>query len=293
MTKAATKKAVTKTASKASPAVLQEAPDYLKEVGHVRNEDNFDQSDIIVPRVKLLAALSKEVEMFDTARAGQFWHTGFDQPLGESVDFIICARKKKYLLVAPLEDGQGILARAEDFTTWDRTGKWEVKLKGRRQPVTWEISDTNVIKSGLDQWGTFDPDDENSPPAATLFYEYLIVLPNHLDWGPSVLSLTRSSIRRAKKGLNDKIKLHEGAGRPMQAVVFQASSFLDKNPDGQDFHNYTFTQNGFASRELFDQAVELKNLLKVYRVQDEETVAAEDGTNAKASNKKPGKDDEF
>lgn len=256
--------------------VIDEKPAYLQKLEgqRVHNDDNFDSSDIVVPQIKLLQATSKELEAYDSAKSGKFWHTGFDELVGDHVDFVVCSRKKKYLLVAPMEDGQGVLARAEDFKTWDRIGKWEIKIKGRRQPVTWEITDHDVIKSGLDKWGTSNPDDEDSPPAATLFYEYLVLLPDHLDWGPAVLSLTRSAVKKAKKGLNDKIKLHESAGRPMQALVFRAKPVREQNNEGQDYWNFQFSGNGFASEGLYNQANELRDMLKTYQVQDEAEAAA-------------------
>lgn len=269
-------------------ATTDDMPKYLRDVQGqgLRNDDNFDSSDVVVPRVKLLQALSDEVEAFDHAKAGNFWHTGFDTDLGPEIDFVVCARKKKYMLVAPLEDGQGILARADDGTTWDSTGSWQVKMKGVKHPIEWTISDRNVSKSGLLAWGTSNPDDPNSPPAATLFYEYLVLLPEHLDLGPCVISLTRSQIRRAKKGLNDKIRLHESQGRPMQALVFRAVSFNDKNADGNDFKNWQFRGNGFTPEELYRRARELKDLLKDYRVADEEVAAAGD-----ESSPSPGADE--
>jgi len=259
-------------------AVVDSKPSYLTamEGKSVNSVDNFDSTDVVIPRVKLLQGTSAECETFDNAKTGLFWHTGFDVPLGNELNFVVCSRKKKFMLVAPLEDGQGILARADDFKTWDRLGSWQVKLKDRKDLVTWTIDDLNVIKSGLDQWGTYDPDDENSPPAATLFYEYLVLLPDHLEFGPAVLSITRSAVKKAKKGLNDKIQLHQNAGRPMQAIVFQAKSFTDKNTVNQDFKNWQFNGNGFASEALYNQAKELETALQNYKVQDEEAAAMGD-----------------
>jgi hypothetical protein len=254
-------------------------PGYLQAMeqkGAAQPQDNFDSSDVVVPRIKLLQGLSKECEEFDTAKAGVFWHTGFDVAVGTELNFVICSRKKKYMLVAPLEDGQGILARAENFFEWDVTGSWDVKLKGQKTPVTWTISDLNVQQSGLDKWGTYDPDNLNSPPAATLFYEYLVLLPDHLDWGPAVISMTRSQIRKAKKGINDKIELHRAAGRPMQALVFLAKPTNDTNSDGQDFKNWAVQSNGFASEELFAMANELRTALSSYVIQNEEEVVGDE-----------------
>jgi hypothetical protein len=250
------------------PAYLQE----LEKRGPVQNRDNFDSTDVTIPRIKLLQALSAEIENFDTAKAGIFWHTGLDLPLDQEFPFVIVSRRKRYLLVAPLEDGQGILARSEDFINWvPPHGRFEIKIKGRKTPVVWTLAPT-VAESGLDKWGSYNPDDENSPPAATIFYEYLILLPEHMDFGPVVLSLTRSQIKKAKKGLNDKIQMHASAGRPMQALIFVAKVVKEEGQEGAYF-NFQFTSGGFAPKPIFDQAWEMKDALRIYRVQDEEGAA--------------------
>ena len=269
--------------SEKAVAVVTETPAYLRELekqGPVDSHDNFDQSDITIPRVKLLQALSKEMETFDAAKNGHFWHTGMDVDLGVEFQFIPVSRRKKYLLVAPIEDGQGILARAEDFVHWQPpSGEFQVKLKGRKEAVTWKLAPT-VAESGLAEWGTMNPDDPSSPPAATLFYEYLILLPDNLGFGPVVLSLTRSQIKKTRKGLNDKIKLHESAGRPMQSPVFVAKAVKDQSAAG-DYQNFQFNSSGFASEEVYKQALELKDVLSTYKVQDEEAAAQTDETEAK------------
>lgn len=253
-------------------------PSYLQQMEGrlIAPTDNFDQNDVVIPRIKLLQGLSKECEDFNEAKAGLFWHTGFDRVIGADFDFVVCSRRKRYLLVAPLDDGQGILARADDFVNWNTLGEWKVKLDKGRKIVDWSIGDLNVVQSGLDQWGTFDPDDPKSPPAATLFYDYLVVMPAFMDLGPAVLSLTRSQIRKARRGLNDKIQLHQGAGRPMQAIVFSARSVGDRNKNNQDFKNWHFTGNGFAEQTLYNRASDLKNAFGNYVVSDEEGAASEE-----------------
>lgn len=250
-----------------------------------KKEDNFDSSDVVIPRIKLLQGTSPELQTHEGAKIGEFWHTGMDISLGSSVRFVIADRRKKYLLSAPLADGQGVLARADDAKTWDRTGKWQVKLKDVKQPVTWEITDLDVLTSGLTKFGTANPDDEDSQPAATLFYDYLVFLPGHLDLGPAVISLARASIKKAKKGLNDKIDLHATNNRPMQALVFKAVS-VDEASDSGGFKNWQFGQDGFNMDEsLFNLARDHVGALGRVRVADENDTgtepnsgAADDGT---------------
>jgi hypothetical protein len=244
-------------------------PAYLQDFTGNVNEDNFDLDDVAIPRVKLLQGLSKEVETFDTARSGNFWHTGLDIDLGPEIQFIVADRRKKYLLAAPLADGQGILARADDAKTWNTLGKWEVKVKGVKQPVTWEITNLDVDKSGLTDWGTSVTGDEDSPPAATLFYDYLIYLPDHPDMGMAVLSLARSQIKPARKGLNDKIKMHGDNGRPMQSLIFKAKSIEETGEEGA-YKNFSFQSGGYVTdKALFDQMREHRGALSNLKIKDE------------------------
>lgn len=261
------------------PAVQSgDKPSYLAELekkGAVRSNDNFDSSDITIPRVKLIQALSQEVEDFNDAKPGTLWHTGADKNLGTELDFIIMSRRKRLLLVAPIDDNQGILARADDCIHWvPPVGEFSVKIKGRKDPQIWKLAPT-VAESGLDKWGSYNDQDENSPPAATLFYEYLVLLPDHLDLGPVVLSLTRSQIKKAKKGINDKISMHGSAGRPMQALVFHAKSVSEESQAGK-YYNFQFSSNGFASEELYKKALEMSGVLSNYKVQDEDKAARDE-----------------
>lgn len=243
-------------------------------------EDNFDNSDIILPRIKLLQGTSPEVEAYDHAKTGMFWHSGLDVSLGDTFRFVVADRRKKYLLQAPLTDGQGILARSDDAKTWDRTGKWQVRFKGRKEPVTWEIKSLDVAKSGLTEWGTQFADDENSPPAATLFYDYLIYLPDFPEMGMVVMSVARSAIKKAKKGLNDKIAMQGQQGRPMQGLIFSAKS-VDDSADGQDFKNWQFMSAGFVqSAELFEQLRSYRGALSNAKIADEGDDAARDADHA-------------
>lgn len=237
-------------------------------------EDNFDSSDVVVPRIKLLQGISPEITTFDAAKVGEFWHSGMDINLGPKVKFVIADRRKKYLLSAPLEDGAGVLARSDDFINWDRLGEWSVKQKGVKNPVKWAITNLNVLESGMTKWGTYNPEDPDSGPAATMFYDYLVFLPDHLDLGPAVISLARSAIKKAKKGLNDKISVHATNGRPMQALVFEASS-VDETSDSGGFKNWQFGSAGFNMDEaLFNLAREHVGALGRFKVADEADTGA-------------------
>lgn len=265
-------------------------PAYLQEMQGQVGEDNFDESDLVMPRIKLLQGTSAEVQTHDDAKPGVFWHTGLDINLGSSLRFVIAKRNKKYLLVAPMEDGQNVLAAAADAKLWDRCGEWQVKFKDRKDKVTWSIPEScavkddndkvlgyDVEKSGLLKWGTSKPDDEDSPPAATMFYDYLVLLADRPDLGPAVISLGRSQIKKAKQGINNKLQMIRQQGQPMQCLVFQAVAVDDTNGNNEPFKNWGFRGDGFAPEDLFLQAREYADTIMEFKVKDEGHTDDQDG----------------
>jgi len=173
-------KAPTKTDSKNELAPVGGAalPAYLQNTTKGSHLQGKDSGDFIVPRIKLLQGISPEVEAFEEAKSGEFWLNVLDISLGASLRFIPVNNRKRYLLLPPIGDDRGVLARADDGKTWNTKGEWDVKLKNIKKPVTWVIDDPDVRKSGLAEFGSSNPEDPDSNPAATLFYEYLVWLPD-------------------------------------------------------------------------------------------------------------------
>jgi hypothetical protein len=205
----------------------------------------LNSSDFVVPRIKLLQGISPELETYESAKAGDFWVNVVDIPLGDTFDFIPILNRKRYMLTTPLKtDGGRILARADDGVHWKpESGSWQVKVEGQRNPVTWEIKDSTVRGSGLAEFGSSNPEDPESNPASTLFYDFLVMVRNNPEFegSPVMLSLARSA---AKKGKDLNGKIGFGAA-PMQSRVFRASVFKDNSASGA-FNNWTFTSNGYA-----------------------------------------------
>lgn len=249
-------------------------PDYLK--GHKGGSglQGLDQNDFIIPRIKLLQGISPELETHEDAKSGIFWLNVLDIPLSEvggELKFVPISNRKRYLLMAPRSDSRTILARADDAVHWNPPeGEFDIKLKGVAKPVKWKLAPT-VKESGLDQFGSSNPDDPDSVPAAVLMYEYLVRLPDFPDLGPVLMSLSRSQAKKAKD-LNGKIDLRRV---PMQSQLFAASIVKENHSDG-DYNNYVFKAIGFATEEMYDENVALAERYKEYRGADEEGVVDEE-----------------
>lgn len=278
-----------------APVKTKQSENELAPVGgaqlpaHLQNTDRgthlqgMDADDFIVPRIKLLQGISPEVEAFDEAKAGLFWLNVLDISLGDRIRFIPINNRKRYLLLPPIGDDRGVLARADDGRTWNTTGEWQVKLKNVRQPVTWVIDDLDVRKSGLAAFGTSNPDDPDSNPAATLFYEYLVWLPDVPELKtPVLLSLARSQAKKARD-LNGKI---EFAGVPMQGLVFESGT-VDENGAEGPYKNYQFVRAGYASEEQFDMACRFEERFRGANYEGVGEVGAEEtGTTADPADSK-------
>lgn len=236
----------------------------------------LDPKDYIVPRIKLLQGQSEEVKNnIPGAAEGVFWLTVMDQPLGSELNFTIINNRVRVLLLAPRDDGQGILARADNGVTWDKLGDWTVKIKNLRNPVKWEIKDLDVAASGLLNFGTSIPDDPQSNPAATKFYDFLVYLPA-FDL-IAVMSLARSQSKKAKE-LISKVEL---SGLHMHGLNLKASIITDTN--GADkYSNYKFGLDGYTTKETYDTVQSFADRFKFFKV-DESDITADADTAPKGA----------
>lgn len=232
-----------------------QVPDYLRgfQKGSI---GNVDSSDRIIPRIKLVQAISPEVTDFpEFAKPGQFWHAIAQGNLGPSFEAIPIVIRKSYILWAPRSDDRGILARAMDAIHWEPAdAAFTVKPKGSPNNVTYKTAKT-VAESKLDQFGTSIPGDPNSPPAASLTYNMMWWLPKYPELSPSVIINTRSSI----KPMQQLLSRIDAKPVPHFCQKYTIGSVQQKGAEGP-FFNFTYTGNGFASaeevkitNELFEQ----------------------------------------
>jgi hypothetical protein len=202
---------------------------------------NIDSSDRIIPRIKLMQAISPELQDFPEAKAGQFWHTIAQQNIGPTLKAIPIVIRKSYVLWAPRNDDRGILARAMDGIHWDPAdAEFRVKPKGSPTEVVYRTAKT-VAESGLDQFGTSIPGDPNSAPAASLTYNMMWFLPDFPELSPSIIINTRSSI----KPMQQLLSRIDSKPVPHYCQLYDIGSVQQKGAEGPYF-NFTYTGAGFA-----------------------------------------------
>lgn len=232
-------------------------PEWMKDMAG-QGVEEVDVSDLEIPRLQLLQSLSPEVVDGDE-KPGVFYHSVLEEELGKDVLIIPVYTDVRYILWRPRHDGGGILARSDDGKHWSPpNATFTVKPdKNSDRTVTWETKPT-VQESGLDKWGSYDPNNENSQPAATKMYNIVAYLPDHPELSPCVITLQRGAVRVAKK-LMGKLKL---ATAPSFGQVYRMTSIKDNSGEG-DFFNYKFDKVGYVQdEELFNN---LKDMYENFR----------------------------
>lgn len=237
-------------------------PDFMKgQVG--LGTEALGSGDVEVPRIKLMQKISPELEEHNDLKAGEFFHTLADLNLGSEVRVTPIYVDQGFILWRPQETGGGILARADDGIHWSPANvDFNVKLK-TGQEVVWRTAPT-VAASGLAAWGSSNPADTNSPPAATRMYKLVVTLPDYPDLPPAVVTLQRSAIRVARKFIG-KLKITRA---PSFGLIFKMKSTEDRNNAGQPFLNYSFIADGMVTdKDTYDNNFKMYEFFKAQGVQ--------------------------
>lgn len=267
-------KANTQVAAKATTALSSAMPDFMQQYAG-QGTEAISTSDVEIPRLKLMQAISPEVTERDDLRPGEWFHTLLEESFGKSVPITIIYVDKRFILWRPRNDnGGGIIARADDGVHWvPKHGETIVTLPKSNKKVTWKWDET-VEKSGLAAWGTMDPADPNSYPAATQMFNFVCVANNRPDVGPFVVTAQRSGIKPARKLLG-KLKITRA---PVFGLQFLLESAVEQGDEGP-YQNLRFVSDGFVNAEQFAEYQKLHEHFKKEGVNIRDLEGAQDEGN--------------
>lgn len=239
-------KAPVKEENKAMVAANSALPAFLQGRDKQAKIGNVDQTDLIIPRVKLMQKISPELDQFEAAKAGRFWHTVMSVDMGPELSFVPIVVRKTFVLWAPRTDDRGILARASDGLHWDIPDlTFTVKPKKSPHDVTYKLGKTVHDRidgnPALSEFGSSVPGDGNSQPAAALTYEILAYFPDFPELSPAIILNTRSQVKPARDLLT-KIE-----GRPVDHYYGKilAGVVQQKGAEG-DFYNFRYQLDGYV-----------------------------------------------
>lgn len=178
-----------------------------------------------------------------------------------------------------------MLALSRNGSKWEIGGntKHSVKIRNVKSPIVWDTKGS-VDASGLLEWGTYNPDDESSGPAAQLAYEYLVYLPDRPELSPVVLGLFRTALPNARQFNTALLMLK----KPTQSVVVKCFAQA-KSSDDNEWWVPNFELKGWAPQPVFALCKEIYERNKEYEVEYED----ENASHQQAKEKKVKETDAF
>jgi hypothetical protein len=203
---------------------------------------NVTAQDMIVPRLKLLQGLSPEVK--ENPRQfiqGEFYHSVLGDMLGESIRVVPLQVMRTIELWAPRDSNEGLLARSLDGKSWDKPNQeFTVRLKSGRKAV-WKTLGS-VGESGLGEFGTSEPGNPKSPPAASLTYRTALYMPDHSELSPCLMISSRMATR-AIQDLITRVNARHIGGTAFYAQQYQlVASKQQRGPN--EFYVPAFRNEG-------------------------------------------------
>ena len=209
---------------------------------------NLDASDLKPPEVKLLQATSPECAEQPGAVAGNFWLTGQNLNLGPEILGTPIILRKSYVLWNPTKsiDSKVPLAVASNGIHWDIPNQtFEVYFPNNRTPYVWKTKRT-VAESGLDKFGSSQPDNPRSTPAASMTYQMLWAfrLP---DGRPQLGVITNS--RTGIKPMKELFGMIDGKGVDHFFQRYRIQAVRLSVRPGEYFFGYKYFAAGLVEDE--------------------------------------------
>lgn len=247
-------------------------PDFLQGYEGPSGLEDLGKEDFKLPVLKVLQGMSPELREYpDVADAGLFWATSLKMALGTELYVTVAAVKRRVTLWAPREmKVKRMLARSNDCYNWDKPNQeFEIRHKhAPNKPVIWRTK-SNVLHSGLTNWGTSDPDNSDSKPAAQESYEYLLVLNDYPELSPIVHRMYSTGLDTARD-LNTML-------RALRVPMYGAKvrlSIVDKTSNGDEFFGISFGLAGYTDQAIFAKAVQMAEMYKEFDAEEDDEEGA-------------------
>jgi hypothetical protein len=197
--------------------------------------------------------------------------------MGTKLRVVPILYRRQWTLWRPLHQGGGVIARASDGMHWDTDFDVEVApyKDFPKKLVRYAAKKGDVVSReiGLGKWGSADPENADAGPAATLSHILLMCSLEHLDMGPFVVFLQKSS-EKAARLLLSKIKVDTKT--PIYGQVYEMTGVSASNSANQEYNQYSFKRDGWVpNEELYRHFLDMHQTYKVtqFRTNDEDADA--------------------
>lgn len=243
---ATNKKAEVAVKEEGALAFSQEAPAYLNQ-GSARGSEEVKASDIVLPRLEIVQALSPIKEVNDDAREGYLFNSVTQAVIGELMYFVPVYYRMEYLVWKDQDQGGGFFGSFNNQK--DAEDRKAQAVAEGENPEHIEIVDTPV--------------------------QYGIHVLESGEIEQIVISMAKTKSKVSRKW-NAMIQI---AGGDRFSRVYKITTFRDENKKGQKFFNFVVQPAGYTPERVYREAEKMYEVLKTqdFRVAHE-TVFEADGS---------------
>jgi len=231
-------------------AFSNEVPDYIKQ-GQARGSEEVKASDMVLPRLEIVQALSPIKETNEDAKEGYLFNSVTQEVIGDIAYFVPVYFRMEYLVWKDNDQGGGFFGSFN--TAAEAEARKAEAVSGGENPEYLEIVDTPV------QYG-------------------LRVTPSG-EIEQIVISMAKTKAKVSRKW-NAMIQI---TGGDRFSRVYKITTFRDENKKGQKFFNYVVQPAGFTPKAAYEQAEQLYTVLKTqdFRVAHDSVI--DDGEGPKST----------
>ena len=222
-------------------------PDYINQ-GLARGSEEVKSSDMVLPRLELVQALSPIKDLDEDAKEGYLFNSVTQEVIGDLAYFVNVYFRLEYLVWKDQKEGGGFFG---SFAT-------EGEAKARRAEVVAGGENPDLIEV-----------------VDTPVHYGLRITPDMSVCEQIVFSMAKTKSKVSRKW-NAMIQI---AGGDRFSRVYKITSFTDENKKGQKFKNFVVQPAGFAPKAAYIQAEALYEILKTQEFRAaHETVSDAEGT---------------
>lgn len=214
------------------PFAVTAVPDYIKQ-GTGRGSEEVKSSDMVLPRLEIVQALSPIKELDPDAREGMLFNSVTQEIIGDHAYFCPVYFRMEYLVWQDQDSGGGFHG---SFPTLDQA----------------EEKRTQVIQNDPQLAGTTSKGTNIIEVVDTPVHYGLRITPEG-EKEQIVISMAKTKSKVSRKW-NAMIQI---AGGDRFSRVYKISAFTDENKKGQKFKNFVVQPAGFPPKAVYEECERL------------------------------------
>ena len=224
-------------------APVGSTPDYVKR-GNAEGLENVSPNDIVLPRIKLMQALSPEVTA-GKFKPGDMVNSLTGLKYAGAIEFIPVLHYKSRMFWQDRSKGNAVLCSAPD-------GKKPIdpnaapKIAKQLKIAVFPKAINNCDECPFSQFATEEDDPKDRAPKCTYYHNFPILIKG--DRLPSALAMSRTKLKVGQNLLS--LAMTAGEAIPIYSKYYKLTSILEKK-NNNTYYNFVIEPAGWATEEEY------------------------------------------